>query len=94
MTTSAPRGARHRLASPTQTATPTVPAGPRQSEFGDGGAQASEVDEALVEVALRLDAAALVLSNALTLGDVELSDAAPGALALVDQARLWLRVAA
>jgi hypothetical protein len=51
-------------------------------------------DEALVEVAVRLDAAGRLLSNALTVGDIELSDAATGALALVDSARIWLRVTA
>jgi hypothetical protein len=46
------------------------------------------------EIAARLDSAALLLSNALTVGDFDLVDAATGALALVDRARLWLRVAA
>jgi hypothetical protein len=45
-------------------------------------------------VNLRLDAAALLLANAVTVGDVEMADAAFGALALIDRARLWLRVAA
>jgi hypothetical protein len=49
---------------------------------------------AQAEIAARLDAAALLLSNALTVGDVELADAALAALALIDRARLWLRVAA
>jgi hypothetical protein len=46
------------------------------------------------EIAARLDAAALLLSNALTVSDIELADAAIAALALIDRARLWLRVAA
>jgi hypothetical protein len=53
-----------------------------------------DTGEAIAEVAARLDAAANLLANALTTGDVELADAAIGALALLDKAQVWLRVAA
>jgi hypothetical protein len=43
----------------------------------------------IVEARLRLDAAALLLANALTVGDIELPDAAIGAVALIEKARLW-----
>jgi hypothetical protein len=50
--------------------------------------------EWLAEVTARLEAAASNLSDGLTVGDLELADAAIGAVALIDQALLWLRVAA
>jgi hypothetical protein len=82
-------GARRRPSS--KTCRPTQD-GPFSVALGPGCDRAIG-DEALVEVAVRLEGAALLLSNALTLGDFELAHAAGGALALIDRARLWLRVA-
>jgi hypothetical protein len=53
----------------------------------------SDTPTALVEVAARVEAASTVLAAAVVSDDIDLTDAALGALALLERARVFLRLA-
>jgi hypothetical protein len=53
----------------------------------------ADTPTALVELAARVEAASTVLAAAVVSEDIDLTDAALGALALLERARLFLRLA-